>query len=609
MGAVGVARAAVSGLQVPGSALQEFEPKNLGTLRPRFRRLASQIAGRRQTEIRLILETEAAALDSSQGRQEALALRASVLILRDYVLSGYYPVHADGRLFLAPVFESDGLTEGQRRAALTGLYRKARDRALVERDRVDWIRRVSAGLDASAYDPAPLIASLQDAPPAVNLRRAVTNEATLDARGLWRAVRATWSMGPEASAPGREVAFLIEAVNSPETPLGILQFRNVVPEIRARDAWLGTSVGSHEGPTGLIGRLAGLERADALEKLRATRSVMDSLLACVVTDGIGGRRPSAVDVAKLADVVRSRQVRYREERRDGTPTAHDHLAVIKRAETAMDLLRGLGAIDELLTAGDHPLALLSLSDSCRRDLDAGLTKIWHYHMGFVAMELSVCGAAPPFGPARTGKLAAALAGSRDVVEAWGADRPLGEIASKVYSSDVRSAVPNPGPLVVFTSGLFPGHSAQYNRVSSGRRAWQKIGETSGFGSFHIGVDTLRALGQYNEAVDGYRHVSRKFGEGSGPRFRAAGRALAHLGLPDLRRHETRRPLYALPLVDDPGAVILGWTQSPPRDSPSSQTIAAEWWNRWLAPRKDELLAACAKAPDLRDELRQLSRLT
>src|SRR5262249_14766102 len=148
---------------------------------------------------------------------------------------------------------------------------------------------------------------------------------------------------------------------------------------------------------------------------------------------------------------------------------------------------------------------------------------------------------------------------------WGTDRPLGEIASKVYCSDVRDAVPNPGPLVIFTSGLFPGHSAQYNRAASGDNRWRKIGETTGFGSFHVALDTVRALTAYNEAVDGYAHITRAFGEGSGPRFRAVGRALARLGLPDLRRHEVRRPLYALPVVEDPSGVLLGWSDPQPRD--------------------------------------------
>ena len=67
----------------------------------------------------------------------------------------------------------------------------------------------------------------------------------------------------------------------------------------------------------------------------------------------------------------------------------------------------------------------------------------------------------------------------EAVAAWGFDRPLGEIASTVYHDSVRDRVPNPGPLVIFTSGLYPGHSAQYNRVTSGSRRWRKIGDTAG----------------------------------------------------------------------------------------------------------------------------------
>jgi hypothetical protein len=230
-------------------------------------------------------------------------------------------------------------------------------------------------------------------------------------------------------------------------------------------------------------------------------------------------------------------------------------------------------------------------------------------MGFVAIELSVCGAAPPFGPLRVGKLMAGLAGTDAVVQAWGLERPLGEIASKVYRVEVREAVPNPGPLVVFTSGLFPGHSAQYNRASSGAHRWRKIGETTGFGSFHVAVDTVKALTAYNEAIDGYAHITRTFGEGSGPRFRAVGRALARLGVPDLRRHEVKRPLYALPLVDDPAGVLLGWSDA--RASARVATVhevSRDWWSRWVRGRFAELSKQVGTAKDLVAELEEIARL-
>jgi hypothetical protein len=126
----------------------------------------------------------------------------------------------------------------------------------------------------------------------------------------------------------------------------------------------------------------------------------------------------------------------------------------------------------------------------------------------------------------------------------------------------------------------------------------KLGNTTGFGSFHISVDTARAIESFNATVDGYAHITKTFGEGSGARFRSVGRALGRLGLPDLRKHETQRPVYALPLVDDPQAVILGWADAVGRRRPTAQGVGEEWWERWLRPRSVELTGRARAGGDL-----------
>jgi hypothetical protein len=595
-------------VSVPGSRLQEFEPTKLGALRSRYRRLLAKFAGLSQTAIRRVITQEVADLEHRESGIDQLAYRASLLILRDYVASGFYPIVTDGRCYLVPVFESPSLDAAKRRAALSRLYRIARDRTLFERGHIPWIRRAAEALPASDYDPQAVIASLAERPPRIQLERAAQNDRLLDARGLWRAVRATWSMGAEASAPGREIAFVAFDERAPGTPLGILQLRNVVPEIAPRDEWLGVVAAAEgDGATGYLRFLEEVVAEAARERLSATLGVLHRLREHVPLDGLPAESYQSADPIRLAEFARGRRELFGELRKAGDRTAHEQLVAIKRAETLADLTRGVEAGDKMLGSGDA-LRLLKAEEGIRRDFDAGLKKLWHYHMGFVAMELSICGAAPPFGPMRVGKLMAGLAGTDTVTNAWGHDRGLGQIASTVYRAEVRSAVPNPGPLVIFTSGLFPGHSAQYNRASSGVRRWRKIGDTTGFGSFHIAVDTMKALNQYNEAVDGYVHISRTFGEGSGPRFRAVGRALAHLELPDLRRHEVRRPLYALALVDDPQGVLLGWGSRPASSSPTVGEVGREWWSRWLEGRASGLSMQAATSRDLVAELEEIARI-
>ena len=341
-----------------------------------------------------------------------------------------------------------------------------------------------------------------------------------------------------------------------------------------------------------------------------TRKVLSSLLSHVNPDGLPARLTPKSDPRKLIDLAASQRAIFNERRQRKESGARSNLMIVKRAETAADLIRGLNAVDATQDSRS-PLKTFIENPDVLRNFNAGLKKIWHYHMGFVAMEMSICGAAPPFGLMRVGKLMASIAASNQVINAWGWERPLGEIAADTYLPTVRDAVPNPGPLVVFTSGLYPGHSAQYNRLQVGSTRWSKIGETIGYGSFHVSVDTSRLASEYNAAVDGYRRITRTFGEGASPRFREVGRAIGRLELPDLLRHEMSRPLYALPLVADPQACLLGWETLPGTGSigQSLDALAQGWWERWLAPRSEQLSGLAANTPDLRAELIGILRST
>ena len=584
-------------LRVRPQDLKSFEPQRLGTRTPSFSRLIERFGGLKQSEIISLIDKEIAETSAEADLDlDQIAYSAALLILRDYITSGVYPIASGGSLFLANLLDSDALSPEQHRQLLKKQYESARDRALRDRGKIDWLRDSLRALHKTGYRAHELIHLLGESPPQVRLIDTRGEMSGLPARSVWRSVRATWSMGPEASAPGREVAFLAVDDRCPETPLGILQFRNVVPGISQRDLWLGISLGHPElsGTPG-IGYLGMIGKGKiAQSRINGTKATLKALLQNLNREGI--EIPFDADhIEKFAELSKSQRQQFDTSRKGGEQgLKNQHLVIQKRAQTAHDLLRGIRGLDQLLINVNSGV----LSATHRSDIEAGLKKLWHYHMGFVAMEMSICGAAPPFGPMRVGKLVAALAGTREVVEAWGYDRPLGQIAQEVYLPQVRDAVPNPGPLVVFTSGLYPGHSAQYSRVRSGGTAWKKIGETSGFGSFHISFETTEKIRELNEAVDGYQHITRAFGEGSGARFRSVGKGISYLGLPDLRKHETKRPMYALPLVENCREVLLGWEAPRRIVAPPATQIGSDWWQRWFEPRKTELEDKARRAPDL-----------
>jgi hypothetical protein len=591
-------------LSIATKHARSFEPAGLGPLYPSFVAFLRTIAKKRQSEILRLIEQERASWKGDASR-DSLAYQLALSVLADYTAFGNYPLVSNGRCFLVPVLESDAIAPQRRRVLAQRLFCLARDRALADRDHLHWIESAVVALEESRYRSGPVIDAIAAAPPSIGLLEARTSTKALDARGLWRAVRTTWSMGVESSAPGREVAFVSVDERYPSVPLGIVQFRNVVPEIVARDRWLGVTAGldADGQPSGYLRYLSG---RDAEERLEGTRNVLAALLANVNDAGLPSPITPTSDSRLLSELAISQRAVFNDMRRRGHDGARASLLIVKRAETAADIIRGLAAIDAALASG-LPFRAFAINHDLLRDLNAGLKKIWHYHMGFVAMEMSICGAAPPFGPLRIGKLMASVAGSQEAIAAWGHDRPLGEIAAETYLPSVRQFVPNPGPLVVFTSGLYPGHSAQYNRLGVGGTRWRKIGDTVGYGSFHVSLETGRLASEFNAAVDGYRHITRTFGEGASPRFREVSQAIGRLELPDLLRHEIARPLYALPLVSDPQAALFGWDGGSRVQFTGHPFVALTraWWERWVAPHKDHLSRVASLRPDLPAELRRI----
>jgi hypothetical protein len=96
--------------------------------------------GRKQSEIVQVLEAEAQQTDAAAADLEAQAFRVTVLVLRDYVEAGNYPLVSQGRVFLANLLDSESLTEAEHREALRWRYQAARDRALRDRGQLPWLQ-------------------------------------------------------------------------------------------------------------------------------------------------------------------------------------------------------------------------------------------------------------------------------------------------------------------------------------------------------------------------------------------------------------------------------------------------------------------------------------
>ena len=104
------APASASRVSVPASRLQEFEPTALGALRPRFRRLLARIHGESQSTIRRLLIEEAADVEHRGGGTDQLAYEPVCWFCATTSRAVTTRLSVAGRCYLAPIFESPGLT-------------------------------------------------------------------------------------------------------------------------------------------------------------------------------------------------------------------------------------------------------------------------------------------------------------------------------------------------------------------------------------------------------------------------------------------------------------------------------------------------------------------
>src|SRR5262249_39370876 len=138
-----------------------------------------------------------------------------------------------------------------------------------------------------------------------------------------------------------------------------------------------------------------------------------------------------------------------------------------------------------LAHGEHAFAAIAdgrAPNASDLHLREGLRAMHNLVVPRIHMEVTICGALPPFSHVLGGKLVAGFLGHPSILEA--ASSGPGLILQALFDSEALAVeIPHWGLLALTTRGLYPGHSAQYNRASipgaSAPVRIQKIGETSG----------------------------------------------------------------------------------------------------------------------------------
>ncbi len=205
------------------------------------------------------------------------------------------------------------------------------------------------------------------------------------------------------------------------------------------------------------------------------------------------------------------------------------------------------------------------------------------------MDAYVVGAVPPYAQLLGGKLVTSLIGSREVSAHFRAKygRTTGIISGKRKRAQLA--------LVTVTSAL--GRSSIYNRLHLREQPFdvssptlvklQRIGETTGYGHFHL-PDEIFARLRSLIAQDQHAYANgHQFGDGPNWRLRVARVGLQTLGLdPNLVRHGIKREVYAMPMTEGFKDVLKGNTRRTLAKRPSTKELSSAALERWVLPRAE-----------------------
>jgi hypothetical protein len=197
-----------------------------------------------------------------------------------------------------------------------------------------------------------------------------------------------------------------------------------------------------------------------------------------------------------------------------------------------------------------------------------------YHI----LDLYVAGAIPPYSSLLCGKLICMLALT---------DKVRNDIWNKYLNSTTNITKKHKTPhLALITTSSALGRSSQYNRISfNNQKVFIKVGETSGWGHFHLSNGVFDLMREYLESINHPIVKSNRFGQGPNWKIRFIRTALEEVGLPaDLLNHGIKRELYFAPLASNYSEYLNGIESEPIYYNFDFKSITDYFKERWFENR-------------------------
>ncbi len=465
-------------------------------------------------------------------------------------------------------------------------------------------------------------------------------------RELWRYFRYSWSI-PQFATPGRQLLYLVRDAAHPchavmgiiglnncalqmgtarETHLGwnleairrrLEELANRAPELLPAEIdWMETQIASAladvessglvdseemANPTSeLIARLRRKAkefdalRDETLRTFASERSGVDiASMVAETEDALYGHPPVSEDMLNLE---------AKPSAKPGMQKARRHLVARKRAAVLAELLHARLTLRKYRTEliGPTTLATALETEEVGFAINTVLSALKSRFVGINMLEISTCGAIPPYNHLLGGKLASLLLFSPQIAADY--RRIYGGpsiIASQMKNEPVRRT----NELVYLgTSSLYAQGSSQYERLRlpAGTIApdqpelrFQKIGITSGYGTLQFPAATREAVERFLTSVQRFQDVNSIFGEGPSPKLRKLVAGLREIGFPPdaLMRHNRPRLIYSVPLclqaldyLNARSCELPSYIKEPESFPEATSKIITFWKTRWLASR-------------------------
>jgi hypothetical protein len=454
---------------------------------------------------------------------------------------------------------------------------------------------------------------------------------------IWRYARCTWSI-PHKQTPGRRMRYLVrDAARENHPIIGIGAICSGVMQLTPRDREIGWSPLALAQPKRVKDYISEeLEEEPTKQRVQEVREKkFEEVLgqdAWEVVNSLASQLDRALDYLYVQDFLDENIVSTSDLE---NPSAECLQSIEKKKETianansnqgftstddyerdarsslytrkrATALKRILSAKRDLQTfAREHNessnadlrRSIVSNGD-VRRALKMALRTVKKRRIAGL-MDITTCGAVPPYNEVLGGKLLSFLMASPKVIAKY---RRRYKDQESVIASRMKgeAVVRSPELVLLSTTSLYAVGSSQYNRLkaptANGELRYEEIGKSSGHGHIHISERTFQTLkellDELNEDDGESNRPNNRFGNGVNYKMRTIKAALSEIGLKPLHQHEHPRLIYLVPLAKNWREYLTGKDDTPEylyadtEENPEAETQALiDYWKlRWFYKR-------------------------